>query len=171
MCFASTQKITSQTFGISVRYVGIYIFILILILPFFLFFSPCSSLQDKNKNIFFRSIYNHYVCSYSSINAFFNITNIWSIMGTKARNLPSTPCWALERLFRGLSDRDACLCNGGKRRVAGYVHESCIIPGTNRVRSQFLSKIIGTLLSTEGVDVDGTVWLKSWPIMGDVWTL
>ncbi len=34
-----------------------------------------------------------------------------------------------------------------KRRVAGYGHRLCVIPGTKKLRSQFLRKIIGTLLS------------------------
>jgi hypothetical protein len=33
--------------------------------------------------------------------------------------------------------------------LAGYGHRPCVIPGTKKVRSQFLRKIISTLLSTQ----------------------
>ncbi len=60
------------------------------------------------------------------------------LTGTLARNILSTPCWALERLNRGLSDLDACwFCElAGKRRAAGYGQWPCFIPGTRQVRSK-----------------------------------
>jgi hypothetical protein len=61
-------------------------------------------------------------------------------MGTQqARNILSTPCWTLERRYRGLSDLDASFLNEGKRRVAGYGHKPCVIQGTKRL-SKFNQK-------------------------------